>query len=186
MKDRKAAGGEGTGGVAYLDDVEMTEGTLEFEAFGEPTGGFGVCFGGRDLLTHEAVYFRPYAFSSALPPSQAGKFLEGRDDAVQYVAHPGHGWRKLRTGVDTGGVYEKLVAGPKSGEWFRARVVITAAKVEVFVDEQPQPCLSVARLRPGGAGKVGLWVGNGAPGLFSQFRVMPTAAASRPDKANPR
>jgi len=176
VKDRKAAGGEGTGGVAYLDGVELAEGTVEFSAFGESNGGFGVCFGGQDLLTHEAVYFRPYAFASTLTSPGSGKFLEGRDDAVQYVAHPGNGWHKLRTGADTGGAYEKPVAGPKPGEWFRARVVITAAKVEAFVNEEPKPCLSVARLHPGRTGMVGLWVGNGAPGYFSELRITPAEA----------
>jgi len=151
----------------------MAEGTVEFFAFGEPNGGFGVCFCGQDLRTHESVHFRPYAFSSAMTSPDAGKFLEGRDDAVQYVAHPTNAWKQLRTGADTGGVYEKPVAGPKPGEWFRARVAITAAKVEAFVNEQPQPCISVVRLHPGRAGKVGLWVGNGAPGYFSQWRVTP-------------
>lgn len=82
VKDRTMAGNEGTGGVAYLDDVRLTEGTLEFEAFGEPNGGFGVCFGGQDLMTHEAVYFRPCAFSSKLTLPESGKFIEGRDRAA--------------------------------------------------------------------------------------------------------
>jgi len=172
VQDRKAAGGIGTGGVVYLEGPTLSEGSLEFSAYGEPKGGYGVCFAGEDLRTHEAIYFRPYAFSGS-PAGAAGAFVEGRDDAVQYVAHPEHGWQKLRTDAKPQGVYEHAVLGPKPQQWFRARIRFTKDKVEVWVDDQPQPCFSVARLHPGRAGKVGLWVGNGAPGIFGSLKVTP-------------
>src|SRR5262245_1559431 len=55
-------------GVAWLDDLEFTEGTIELDVRGEdkPQQSFvGVAFRVVDEKTHDAVYFRPFNFKTA-------------------------------------------------------------------------------------------------------------------------
>jgi hypothetical protein len=171
VQDRTAAKGIGTGGVAYFDTPSISAGTIEFTAWGEPNGGYGIAFAGEDLLTHESVYFRPYAFSNSPKNAPVGEWVEGRDDAVQYVAHPEFGWHKLRNDVGTHCIYEKLVTGVQPERWFRIHVRFDEEIVEVWVEDQLQPCLSIKRLHAGRGGQVGLWVGNGAPAIFGSLQV---------------
>ena len=93
VKDRKAAGGEGTGGVVYLDGVELAEGTVEFSAFGEPNGGFGVCFSGQDLLTHEAVYFSELRITPAAAPGGAASANAAPIKPDLKAIPSGKGWK---------------------------------------------------------------------------------------------
>jgi hypothetical protein len=171
VQDHKAAGGIGTGGIAYFEMPLISAGTIEFTAWGEPDGGCGIVFAGKDLLIHESVYFRPYAFSNSQMNALVGEWVEGRDDAVQYVAHPEFGWQQLRNNIKTRGVYEKPVTGIQPQRWFRARVRFDKETVSVWVGNQRQPCLSVKRLHAGQDGKIGLWVGNGAPAVFGSLQI---------------
>jgi hypothetical protein len=147
-------------GVAYLADVPFRTGVIEADI--QAAGKYvGFAFNGADAKTYETVYFRP------------GTFATGKEGGIQYAAEPDFPWSKLRNDPETKGVYEKAVTGIKPGEWFRARVVVTADRVEAFVNDDPAPRLSVGRLAPAKPGKVGLWVGNTSPGTFANLRVTP-------------
>src|SRR5207237_733888 len=78
-------------GVAYLQGVEFTNGTIELDVRGKdvPQQSFvGVAFHGVDGTTYDAIYFRPFNFRAEDPAR--------RGHAVQYIAQPIYPWQKLR------------------------------------------------------------------------------------------
>jgi hypothetical protein len=159
-----AAGGDG---VVFLKGVEFSNGTIEFDVRGKDVQGqsfVGVAFHGVDSTTYDAVYFRPFNFLATDSARHA--------HAVQYISHPTYTWDKLRN--EHPGLYEKPVdPAPNPNEWFHARVVVAGPTVTVFVAGAREPSLVVTRLSERTKGLVGLWVGNGSDGSFSNLVIRP-------------
>src|SRR5207247_7349216 len=141
-------------GVAYLQGVEFTNGTIELDVRGKdvPQQSFvGVAFHGVDGTTYDAIYFRPFNFRAEDPAR--------RGHAVQYIAQPIYPWQKLR--AEQPGKYERAIDPvPDPNAWFHVRVVVASPKVSVFVDDAKEPSLVVDQLSDRKKGLVGLWVGN--------------------------
>ena len=152
-------------GLARLAGLELSDGVIEVSIRGKnvPQRSFvGVAFHGVDDVTYEAVYFRPFNFTSDEP--------ERRDHGVQYVAHPTYTWNKLRTEHPM--TYEQPVAPPPDPDgWFTARVVLRDRTVSVYVNGAGEPSLVVERLAEQSAGWVGLFVGSGSGGDFADLRI---------------
>ena len=153
-------------GVAWFDGIRLTEGAVEVTLQGRdvPQASFlGVAFRGIDDETFEAVYFRPFNFRASDPTA--------RGHSVQYVAHPRHTWQRLRE--SSPGAYEAaLTPAPDPEGPFKARIEFGGGKVRVFVNGASMPCLEVAALGTGQAGRIGLWVGNNSDGQFSDLRIL--------------
>ncbi len=149
-------------GLALVEGVEFTEGTLELDLRGRgaaQSSFVGVAFGAGDGKKYEAVYFRPFNFQQADPVRRA--------HAVQYISWPEQTWEKLRT--RTPGKYESTVKPvPNPEEWFHARIEVTKKKVSVFLNDAKEPCLVVDRLGSAEKGKIGLWV-DSQEGWFRGF-----------------
>jgi len=154
-------------GVAYLQGVEFTNGTIELDVRGKdvPQQSFvGVAFHGVDGTTYDAIYFRPFNFRAEDPAR--------RGHAVQYIAQPIYPWQKLR--AEQPGKYERAIDPvPDPNAWFHVRVVVTSPKVSVFVDDAKEPSLVVDQLSNRKKGLVGLWVGNNSGGDFANVKIVP-------------
>lgn len=154
-------------GIAWLAGSNFTEGTIEFEVRGanKPQQSFvGLAFRGVDDTTYDAIYFRPFNFKPAE--------TERRARAVQYVSVPNFDWPKLR--ADFPGKYEAAVSPvPDPDGWFRARVVVAARQVSVYVNDATTPSLVVTELSERTGGQIGLWVGNGSDGAFANLKITP-------------
>ncbi|MFC1715771.1 hypothetical protein ACFL6S_19035 [Candidatus Poribacteria bacterium] len=155
-------------GVAWLEDLEFGNGTIEVDIKGKDVQGrsfVGVAFRGVDKETYDAVYFRPFNFKSDDP--------DRRSHSVQYISHPTNTWNKLR--IEHPNVYEKPVSPvPDPNTYFHARIVIEKPKVKVYVNDAKEPCLVVEELTERKGGWVGLWMGNGSDGTFVNLKVTPT------------
>ena len=83
---------EGSGaGVAWVKDLEFSEGIIEFDARGRDVlqkSFIGIAFHGKDNETYETVYFRPFNFQAADPVRKI--------HAVQYSFEPNYGFQQLR------------------------------------------------------------------------------------------
>jgi len=159
---------ESTGdGVAYLESVEFTNGTIEIDIRGKDVqqqSFVGVAFHGADEKTFDAIYFRPFNFKAEDPAR--------RLRAVQYISHPTYTWQKLR--AEQPGKYEQPVSPvPDPNGWFHARIVVASPKVSVFVNDAKEPCLVVNQLSDRKKGLVGLWVGNTSGGDFTNLKIVP-------------
>jgi len=154
-------------GVAYLQGVEFTNGTIELDVRGKdvPQQSFvGVAFHGVDGTTYDAIYFRPFNFRAEDPAR--------RGHAVQYIAQPIYPWQKLR--AEQPGKYERAIDPvPDPNAWFHVRVVVARPKVSVFVDDAKEPSLVVDQLSNRKKGLVGLWVGNNSGGDFANVKIVP-------------
>ena len=160
--------GEGEGpAVAWIDGLDMADGTIELELRGRDVlqrSFLGVAFNRVDDKTYEAIYLRPFNFRSTDPVR--------KQHAIQYVAMPEHDWPVLRKTYPE--EFENPV--PASAEptgWVPLRVVIDANEVRAYVAGEQSPTLAVRRLRKAGSGKVGLWTGNGSDGAYVNLRVTP-------------
>ena len=153
--------------LVLLDDIEFTNGVIEFDALGQsdpPQSNFlGVAFHAVDDSTHDAVYFRPFNFRA--------DDQERKAHAVQYVSYPKYSWFDLRNNKP--GQYEQpIVPAPDGDSWFHARIVIERPKVSVFVNAAQEPSLVVEELSDRKDTGIGLWVGPAQGGYFSNLKII--------------
>ena len=154
-------------GIAWLKHIIFSNGILELDIRGKDElqqSFVGVAFDGSDNSTHDIIYFRPFNFQTA--------DTVRRVHAVQYVSEPDFPWQVLREKFS--GIYEKAVNPPPNGnDWFHVKIVVKFPEVTVFVNENPEPCLSVEKLNNRSSGKIGLWVGNNSDGDFANLLITP-------------
>jgi len=152
-------------GIAYVEGVEFTTGTIEFDVRGKDVqqqSFVGIAFHGVDGTTYDAIYFRPFNFRTADPAR--------RVRAVQYISRPTYDWQKLR--AEHPSMYEQPVnPAPDPNGWFHARVVVAGPKVSVFVGDATEPSLVVTPLSQRTKGRVGVWVGNNSGGDLANLRI---------------
>ena len=157
--------GDAGAGVAWLENYEFSDGTIEFDVRGENVfqkSFVGIAFHGVGETQYEAIYFRPFNFT-------AGDSLR-RIHSVQYIAPPTYGWQKIRT--EHPGVYEQPVQpAPDPNGWFHVRLVVNGSTVSVFVNNSEKPSLEVTRLSDVKNGKIGMWVGDDSGGDFAHLRI---------------
>lgn len=152
-------------GIVWLDGVSFASGTIEVDIRGKNKQGqsfVGIAFHGADDDAYDAIYFRPFNFQS---PDAARK-----SHSVQYISMPDQDWSVLRQQFP--GKYENLLTeSVDPDDWFHARIQVSGASISVFVNGASSPSLVVDKLNPRQAGKVGLWVGNGSAGDFSNLSI---------------
>ena len=152
-------------GKAWITGLDFDQGTIEVDIRGKDVqqqSFVGFAFHGVDDSGYEAVYFRPFNFRSADPVRKA--------HAIQYVAPPRYDWAKLR--ADYPNKYEQPVSPvPDPNDWFHAKIVVAAEKIEVFVNGNATPSLVVVPLVHTGGRRVGYWVGNGSDGDWKNLRI---------------
>ena len=154
-------------GVAWLENFEFGDGTIEFDVRGKDVlqrSFVGVGFHGVDENTFDAIYFRPFNFRSD------DKLR--RQHAVQYISHPEFTWQKLR--AEHPEQYEKPVQPvPDPNGWFHVRVVIAYPNVSVFVNDADEPSLVVEQLSKRKKGWLGFYVSNDSGGDFANLKISP-------------
>ena len=120
-------------------DVEFTDGTIEFDIAPMEKGNFvAVIFRRASGTNHENIYFRIHR--------------SGLYNALQYAPRI--------NGSSTWQLYPQFnskIDLPRL-QWTRVRVEVTATRLEVFINADPKPALTVERLRGIPAkGSVGFW-----------------------------
>lgn len=152
-------------GVAWIKDVEFSEGTIEVDLRGKDIkqrSFLGIAFHGVSKDDCEAVYFRPFNFQA--------KDSAARMHMVQYVYDTTYGWERLRN--EFPGVYENnIVTPPDPNDWFHVKIVVKMGSITVFVNNASTPSLQVTSLKKNATGKLGLWVGNGSEGEFANLKI---------------
>ncbi len=158
------------GGFAYLNDVEATDGTMEFDiAFGPERGFVGAVWRMLDYENHEEFYIRPH--QSGNPDANQYSPVFNRLSAWQLYHGEGYG-----APVD----YD-------FDEWIPVKIVFSGAEAEIYIEDMAQPLLVVPELkREVVSGKVGLRVKNFAPAYFANFRFTPHANPAQSPKLHGR
>lgn len=154
-------------GVAWLENFEFGDGTIEFDVRGKDEfqrSFVGLIFHGVDEKSYDAIYFRPFNFRS--------EDALRRQHAVQYISHPEFTWQKLR--AEHPEQYEKSVQPvPNPNDWFHVRVAIAHPKVSVFVNGAEAPCLVAEQLSNRKKGWLGFYVSNDSGGDFANLKITP-------------
>jgi hypothetical protein len=137
---RKALFLRGQAPPALASDVELVDGTIEFDLSAMPGGNFfGLVFRYDDPFYHENVYFRLH---------RSGSF-----EAVQYAP-------RVNSTAGSWQLYPEFMrqATLPVGSWVHVRAEIDGKGMTLFVGDSARPLLVVPRLR--GAtqrGRVGFW-----------------------------
>jgi hypothetical protein len=152
---------------------DFTDGIIEAAIGAELTGkgapddrGFaGLSFHiGPDFETHETVYLRMTNGRLNVPPPLSPRI----DRAIQYVAHPDFHFDVSRDAFP--GRYEKG-ADIAIGRWHRLRLEVQGTHLRALVDGVE--VLTVDDLHYAGRrGPVGLFVGDGSRGFFTDLSVL--------------
>ncbi len=158
--------------VAVLVGTRFHNGTLEVDVAGKPGPGavadargfIGMAFriqGGR----HEYIYLRP---TNGRADDQVR-----RNHSVQYSSHPDFDFARFRREAPE--KYEAYV-DLEPGVWTKYKVIVQGPTAKLYVHGADQPCLIVNDLKLGDTeGGVGLWVGPGTEGYFSNLKITPAA-----------
>lgn len=154
-------------GVVWLKQLNLENGVIEADIRGADIQGrsfVGIAFRGADEETYDAVYFRPFNFLSDDPVR--------RGHGVQYISHPDYTWHRLR--AEHPEAYENPVEpAPDPDAFFHVKIVLEKPVIRVYVNDQPEPCLSVEELTQRSGGWVGFWTGNNSAGTFANLRIVP-------------
>lgn len=158
------------GGVAIVKGASFRDGTIELDVAGrrgpyavpDDRGFIGIAFRIQPgAERYEYIYLRP---DNGRADDQVR-----RNHATQYAAHPDFPFSRMRK--ESPEKYESYV-DLVPGEWTRVRVDVSGASARLFVNGAAQPALVVQDMKLAPAtGGVGLWIGAGTEGFFSNLRV---------------
>ena len=112
----------------------------------------------------ETIYLRPLNGRKKHPPAP-------RDQrAIQYFAYPDWKFDRLRKEYPDG--HYEAGADIADDEWIALKLDVDDMRVRVSVDGKDELALTDTKSPPA-AGDIGLWVGIGTEGYFSNLRVTP-------------
>jgi hypothetical protein len=112
----------------------------------------------------EAVYLRPLNGRKKNPPAPRDR------RAIQYFSYPDRKFNRLRQDYPDG--HYESGADIADDEWITLQLDVDDARVRVSIDGKEELALADAKGTPT-AGGIGLWVGMGTEGYFSNLRVTP-------------
>jgi len=143
-------------GIALVKDSDFTDGMIEFDIATTGERGFqGVVWRVQDDNNFENFYIRPHQ--------------SGNPDANQY--------QPVFNGIDAWQLcYGEDYSAPIKydfNQWMHIKIVVSGANAEIYIKDMEHPVLLVNLKRATKAGKVGLQVGNFAPGYFADFTFTP-------------
>jgi hypothetical protein len=145
------------GGVAYLKDVDFTDGIIEFDvAFRSGRGFFGGVFRMLDKDNYEEFYLRSHQ--------------SGNPDAIQYTpVYNGMAAWQLYYGNGFGAATEF-----KFKEWIHVKLVVSGKYAELYLGNSEHPVLFMHDLKRSiKPGRVGIKANRFAAGNFANFSVTP-------------
>lgn len=157
--------------LAVLKDIDFHNGTIEATISGQPQANAGE--GARGFV---GIAFRVAADTSKMelfyirPTNGRANDQVRRNHSTQYVSMPGFPWEKLRK--ETPEKYEAY-ADMVPAEWTRVKIEVKDETAKFYINGAPQPALIVNDLKQGKdlRGSVGLWIGPGTLGHFTDLKV---------------
>jgi hypothetical protein len=163
-------------GLAWIEDLDFSNGVIEAEIAGdlapgagaEARGFVGIAFRVQeDLETYDCFYLRP--------TNGRAEDQERRNHSAQYMSLPEWPWSRLRK--ETPGKYEAY-ADLVPGAWTKIKVEVRGEQARLYVHDNEQPTLIVKDVKSGanGHGGVALWL---EPGTVAHFRNLAVERSTR-------
>ena len=151
--------------LLWIDGMEFSNGVVELDIKGKNDNGnsfLGLAFHALNDTIYDAVYFRPFNFSSE----------EKKANAIQYIDAPGNEWHILRKNFP--GKYENAITPvPDPNNWFHVKYQFDYPVVKVFINGSAQPTFEVEQISKRTTGKLGLWI-DSDDGWFKNVQVTKT------------
>ncbi|WP_109486382.1 family 16 glycoside hydrolase [Occallatibacter savannae] len=143
-------------GLLNVKDSKMRDGIIDVDIATKPNALFaGIAFRTESDANLEMVYIRP-GLTDTLEAMQYTPRLNG--DAI---------WQLLNTN------HEKASAHFPKDQWFHIKLVVSGRTCVVFMNNSPDPAMTVTNLRRGDSeGAIGLW-GLGGGAYFSNLSYTP-------------
>jgi Domain of Unknown Function (DUF1080) len=155
-------------GVAWIKDMEFSEGIIEFDVRGEDVkqhSFVGLAFHGKNDSTFDAIYLRPFQFR------EQNEVL--RSHGIQYISLPDFTWRVLRAKFPD--KYEHAVEpAPDPNSWVKVKIVIKGKNISAFINGKTEAALVVEKLTSLNTGKIGFYVADTSGGDFANLTVTRT------------
>ncbi len=152
-------------GIAWINNTNFTTGTIEFDVEGKDVmqqSFVGIAFHGTGDSAYDCIYFRPFNFNAT--------DTARKNHSVQYISMPQYDWQYLREKFS--GKYENVLTNSIDADsWFHAKIIVSVSSIEVFVNGNNKPSLTVKPLNNYSKGKIGFWVGNFSDGNFSNLII---------------
>jgi hypothetical protein len=169
-KDRPAVGGDMP--TFVLIPTNFKNGTIEVDLLGRLNGKglpdarafVGLAYRVDGEARFEAVYLRPLNGRKKNPASPRDK------RAIQYFAYPDWKFGRLRREYPDGR-YESG-ADIADDDWITLKLDIDDTRVRVSTNGKEELALTDTKAAPE-AGGIGLWVGRGTEGYFTNLRITP-------------
>ncbi len=157
--------------LAVLKDIDFHNGTIEATVSGQPQANAGE--GARGFV---GIAFRVAADTSKMelfyirPTNGRANDQVRRNHSTQYVSMPGFPWEKLRKEAPE--KYEAY-ADMVPAEWTKVKIEVKDETAKFYINGASQPSLIVNDLKQGKGlrGGVGLWIGPGTLGHFTDLKV---------------
>ena len=156
--------------LAILTGADFQNGVIEVDVAGKPGAGapgaargfLGIAFRiAPDVSKFECFYLRP---TNGRADDQVR-----RNHTPQYISFPDFPWMRLRK--EEPEKYESY-ADLVPGEWTKVKIEVQGVQARLHVHSAAQPALLVNDLKKGESrGAVGLWIGPGTEGHFTNLRI---------------
>ena len=155
-----------------VKNIEFKDGIIEVTVLSKflpnapdwARGFIGVTFRiNSDNSKFEGIYIRP---SNGRTNDQVR-----RNHSTQYFSYPDHKFSDFRK---TDPEKYESYADMAMNEWIKMKIVVKGEHAELFINDSTQPCLVVNDLKYGAdmSGSIGLWVGPGTEGYFSELKIL--------------
>jgi hypothetical protein len=155
-----------TKGIIWLKGIIFTQGTIDIDLRGKNVflkSFLGIAFHGRDTVTCDILYFRPFNFKH--------EDTLRRKWSVAYMSLPDNDYAKLRKEHPL--VYENSVNPvPEPDQWFHATIVLKNKRLSVYVNHSAKPSLEVTLLNERPDGLFGLF-SDGLTNDFANLSITP-------------
>lgn len=152
-------------GVAWVNGVDFSNGTIEFDVRGEDTkqrSFVGFAFHGVDNTTFDAIYLRPFQFREQNPILKS--------HSLQYISLPNFTWQVLRekfpnkfeSGIDP---------SPDPNSWVHVKIVIQNDIVSTYINGNATPSMVITKVTAVRSGKIGFYVADVSGGDFANLSI---------------
>lgn len=151
-------------GLLWLKEINFKNGTIELDVKGKNEKGksfVGIAFHGLNDSVYDVVYFRAFNFNSP----------DRKNHAIQYISHPEHTWWSLRKQYPE--IYESDIKPiPNPDDWFHVTLEVAYPVVKAYVNNSPEPSLTINQLSNRKMGWVGFWAGYGSEGSYKNLKII--------------
>jgi hypothetical protein len=152
-------------GIAWLKDVDFTNGIIEFDVRGENVmqhSFVGIAFHGQSNTTYDAIYLRPFRFQSSNEIQ--------KKHSIQYISLPYFPWQRLRQ--ESPLQYENSIEpSPDPNSWIKMKVTLKDKKISVFINGSSTPSLEVQKVTNTTHGQIGFYVADTSGGEFANLTI---------------